>query len=95
MSKTYTNLETLLPGAAIGRFAHSPFAYVWIYDKNTRSHIKRSTDIKDVDQAKAWIFSNLATLLYYILNILYPNSLDKMIKVPRVKGIKVLYRSNL
>lgn len=62
MGKSYTKLENLLPGVSIGRFAHSRFVYVRIYDKNTRSYTNRSTGIKDVDQAKVWIFSNLGEL---------------------------------
>ena len=62
MGKSYTKLETLLPGVCIGRFAHSRFVYVRLYDKNTRSYTNRSTGIEDVDQAKAWIFSNLSEL---------------------------------
>ena len=37
MGKSYTKLENLLPGVSIGRFAHSRFVYVRLYEKDIRS----------------------------------------------------------
>ena len=60
MGKTYVKDEDLLPGISIGKFTHSRFLYVRIYDKNSRLYANRSTGLDDIDQAKAWILSNLS-----------------------------------
>ena len=62
MGKTYVKVEDLLPGISIGKFAYSRFLYVRIYNKNSRSYTNRSTRLDDIDQAKAWILSNISEL---------------------------------